>query len=138
MPMNAPLTDHEFAEFIELEETIQAGLQVYYKVGAALLTIREKRLYRVDYTNFEAYCIDRWSMGRSYANKLIAASEVIVYLGTNVPIPANEAQARPLTTLEPEHVAEVWQVIKETAPQGIVTSGHVTSVVTVCKEVLVT
>jgi hypothetical protein len=129
------LTDSERAEFVELEETIMAGLQVYYKVGAALLRIREARLYRADYGNFEAYCIDRWSMGRRRANQLIAASEIITYSqGTIVPL--NEAQARPLTMLEPENMATVWQVVKDTAPNGVVTSGHVQSVCEVFKEAI--
>lgn len=74
-------------------------------------------------------------MGRRRANQLIAASEIITYSqGTIVPL--NEAQARPLTMLEPENVATVWQVVKETAPNGVVTSAHVQSVCEVFKEAI--
>lgn len=40
---------------------------------------------------FEDYCNDRWGMARNYANKMIAAAEVVGNLGTIVPIlPAAE------------------------------------------------
>lgn len=38
-------------------------------------------------------------MARNYANKMIAAAEVATNLGTTVPIPTTERQARPLTRL---------------------------------------
>lgn len=132
------LTDDEHAEFMMLEDQVERGKEVYYRVGKALLRIRDARLYRADYPNWESYCVDRWKWGRSYANKLIAATEMVTYLGTDCTLPENEAQARPLTTLEPEYLADVWTVVKETAPEGVVTSGHIQSVVTVCKEVILT
>ena len=56
-------------------------------------------------------------MQRNYANKMIAASEVVQNLGTIVPIlPATESQARPLTQLEPEEQAVAWQRVVESAP----------------------
>ena len=55
-------------------------------------------------------------MQRNYANKMIAASEVIQNLGTIVPIlPTTESQVRPLTKLEPEEQTIVWQRATETA-----------------------
>lgn len=60
------------------------------------------RLYRQHFPTFEAYCRERWGMARNYANKMIAAAEVVTNLGTNVSISATESQARPLTRLEPE------------------------------------
>lgn len=42
------------------------------------------------------YCRERWGFARNYANKVIAAAEVMTNLGTNVPIiPATKSQARP-------------------------------------------
>ena len=48
----------------------------------------------------DAYCRERWDMGRNYANRQIAAAQVIenlVPIGTI--LPATESQARPLTKL---------------------------------------
>ena len=80
------------------------------------------------YSTFEEYCQKRWGMQRNYANKMIAASEVIQNLGTIVPIlPTTESQVRPLTKLEPEEQTIVWQRATETAPNGKVTAAHVQS-----------
>jgi N6-adenosine-specific RNA methylase IME4 len=53
-------------------------------------------------------------------------------------LPENEAQARPLTELDPEAQRLAWEVVKETAPLGKVTSTHVKSVVSVLKDILKT
>jgi hypothetical protein len=66
----------------------------------------------------------------NYANKMIAATEVVGNLGTMVPIlPENERQARPLTHLEPEQQREAWRQALETAPDGKVTAAHVEHIV---------
>jgi hypothetical protein len=44
------------------------------------------------------------------------ATEVVDNLRPIGLIPANEAQARPLTQLEPEAQRIVWEVVKQTAP----------------------
>jgi hypothetical protein len=72
------------------------------------------RLYRPQDT-FEAYCKDRWGMARNYANKLISGAQVVGNLGTNVPKPATEGVARPLTALTPEKQVEVWNAAVDTA-----------------------
>ena len=92
----------ESQELTQLETKINEGLKTFMDVGASLLRIRDARLYRHDYSTFEEYCQKRWGMQRNYANKMIAASEVIQNLGTIVPIlPTTESQVRPLTKLEP-------------------------------------
>lgn len=112
----------------------------FYEVGAALLAIRDKRLYR-DYGTFEDYCQMRWQMSKTYANRLIAASEVIENLTTIVvknELPQHETHVLPLTALQPEEQQLIWQVVTQTAPGGKVTAQHVKSVVNVFKEVVVT
>jgi hypothetical protein len=68
----------------------------------ALLTIRNERLYRADYSTFEEYCVKLWGMKRHYANRLIGAVGVIDNLGPIGPIPVTESQARSITRLEPK------------------------------------
>lgn len=106
------LSDEEADELTACESVIETGIKVWYQVGEALLHIRDKRLYRADYTTFESYCRERWNMRRDYANKLISASDVIANLDTNVSIlPANESQARALASLEADDQRILWPLI---------------------------
>jgi hypothetical protein len=95
-----------------LEAVIERGLRTFIEVGEALLEIRDDRLYREQgFGTFEDYCRKRWDWGRNYVNKQIAAAEVVRNLGTNVPKPQNEAQARELTRLSPDEQREVAATI---------------------------
>jgi hypothetical protein len=91
-----------------LEAVIEKGLQTFVEVGTALLGIRDMRLYRAQgFKTFDQYCKQRWNWGRNYANKQIRAAAVVRNLGTSVPTPQNEAQARELTQLSPDQQREV-------------------------------
>jgi hypothetical protein len=92
----------------ELEDVIQSGLKTFVEVGAALLEIRDRRLYQKQgFDTFENYCRERWGWGRNYVNKQIAAAGVVQALGTNVPTPKTEAQARELVGLTVDEQREV-------------------------------
>ncbi len=123
------LTKAEQQKLEELEQIVSDNLVAFYEVGKALYQIRDEKLYRQLHKTFEDYCKDKWGMARNYANKLVAACEVVDNLGTFVPKPANEAQARPLTPLPPEQQQEAWREAVETAPKGKVTAKHVAEVV---------
>ena len=123
------LTTTEQASLERYERVIEQGLQSFYEVGSALLTIRDSKLYRGTHGTFEAYCLDRWGMTNRYANNLIASTKTIDNLGTTVPIPSSERVARPLTALPPDKQSEAWQQAVATAPDGKVTAAHVASVV---------
>lgn len=92
----------ESSRLTELETVIEHGLKTFVDVGNALLEIRDSRLYRAEHGTFEDYCRDRWGMSRIHAHRMIEAASVTSNL---LPIgnilPANEAQARPLTQLPP-------------------------------------
>ncbi len=77
-------------------------------------------------------------MGRNYANKLIASSQVVDNVGTIVPKqdvdnciqkPMTESQARPLTRLSAPLQVEAWNKVVETAPDGKITARHINQVV---------
>ncbi len=104
---NLTITEHN--SLLNLENIIQKGLSSFYEVGAALITIRNSRLYRETHGTFEEYCQDRWNIKRRQAYRLIDAAEVVenVSLGTQTP-PATERQARPLAPLIPEQQREAW------------------------------
>jgi len=64
------------------------------------------------------------------ASQLISAAEVVENVNNCLQIlPINEAQARPLTQLDPEQQREAWAWAVETAPDGKITGAHVQSVI---------
>lgn len=97
----------------ECEEVIERGLATFVEVGNALVRIRDQRLYRNEYRDFEVYCQVRWSMGRRRADQLITAAEVVTKLGTIVPTPRTESQARELAGLDTETAASVMGAAAE-------------------------
>ena len=97
------LTVQEKTELAELETIIESGMKSFLVVGRALLKIRDSRLYRDSHRTFDDYCRDRWGMTRMRASQLIAAVAVSENVNNCL---QNEAQARPLTRLEPEKQRE--------------------------------
>lgn len=53
------------------------GLQSFTEVAEALTTIREKRLYKSQYTSFQQYCDKRWHFNREWADRLILAAGMV-------------------------------------------------------------
>lgn len=105
-------TGEIIATLADLEVVIERGLGTFVKVGEALATIRDQRLYRQGHETFEDYCRDRWGFSASRARQLIGASETVtaVTVGGG-PAPTNEAQARALTAVKdaPSDAAEAMQ-----------------------------
>jgi hypothetical protein len=124
------LTTDERAELAACEAVIARHRNAVLETAEQLRIIRDKRLYRETHPNFDAYCLERWGYGKNYANKQIAAADVMANVGTMVPNgPASERQVRPLTQLPPEEQADAWQEAVDTAPAGKVTAKHVAAVV---------
>ena len=97
--------------FTENEAVIERGLATFVDVGRALLEIRDGRQYRAaGWSDFDAYCRERWGHGRDYADKIIAATRVVAELPTKVGN-LSERQARELAPLrdDPEAMAEVME-----------------------------
>lgn len=124
------LAKKDFEELKRHEETISRGLDTFVEVGAALLAIRDGRLYRVEYKTFEDYCKNKWGISRIHAHRMIEASSVVNNLLPmgNI-LPETERQVRPLVSLPFEKQAEVWKKAVETAPDGKITAAHVQKVV---------
>jgi hypothetical protein len=90
------LSEGENAELRACEAIIAGGWQAFVEVGLALARIRDARLYRVNYDNFEAYCKAKWESGRNYVDRLISAAQVFTHLMTiSHQIPDHETQIRP-------------------------------------------
>lgn len=101
----------------ECEAVIERGLGTFVEVGEALMEIRDQRLYRSTHSDFDTYCRERWGFSRRRSDQLIGAAEVVGQLGTIVPSPTTESQARALGPLrdQPEQMAEVMAEVTEEA-----------------------
>jgi ParB family chromosome partitioning protein len=130
------LTGIERLELAKLEERVERGLQTFYEVGAALMTIRDARLYRESHATFEDYCRDRWAMNRGHANRLIQAAEVISNLDPMGSKPTNERQTRELAALPPEAQVHAWSAVTEMLADEPVTAALVHDVVEVTREAI--
>ena len=111
-----PLSLPEREDLAGLERIVERGLSTFTEVGCALLAIRDRRLYRGSFTTFEAYCLARWTITKTHANRLIQAHGVVSSMTpVGVIPPPNERQARPLVGLDPDDAAEAMEEARETA-----------------------
>lgn len=133
-PARDVLTSEEARRLRDLERVVQQGLETFYRVGKALMEIKESQLYRAGFPNFDAYCRAKWKMGRAYAYGLINTAEVMERLAGRFDVlPRNEAQVRPLLSLPPEKQLHAWDMALRTAGSSL-TQAHVRSVVkTLCE-----
>ncbi len=106
-------------EFERCEVVIRQGIETFKEVGQAFIIIRNKRLYRAEFSTFEDYCQKKWGMPRQHVNRMIAASETVFNLEPIGSIPTTESQVRPLTSLEPEIQREAWrEVVQQSQETG--------------------
>ena len=74
--MEIELTIQEAERLKKLEHVIKDGLYTYFEVGAALMLIRDLKLYRVNHSTFESYCRDTFQISRAQAYRLIDSHNV--------------------------------------------------------------
>jgi hypothetical protein len=103
----------ERERFAELEAAIERGSGTFAEVGRALLEIQQRRLYRLaGHRTFAGYVSKRWDLSSAHAYRQIDASKVVDLLAPSgeLPLPANEAQARELAPLahDPDAIRAVW------------------------------
>lgn len=101
------LTDAEQRELAECERRIDDGL-------SALWEIKTKRLYRA-MGDFSDYMRLRWGRTARSGNYQVAAYSAILVLrdqfeGTDVPLPSTEYVVRPIASLGPEQMRQVYEV----------------------------
>jgi protein gp37 len=105
-------------ELLAYEEIIADGLDAFYKVGEALLAVRDSHRYQErGYATFEDYCRGHWQMARSTAYQMIDGAKVYenVRHGGQI-LPETERQVRPLTRLkDPALQKAAWQDAQERA-----------------------
>jgi len=71
VPDACPLTSAEKTLKAELEAVVRSGLDEFLRVGNALATLRNKRLFRTEFGTFEEYCRNKFGLARSSADSLI-------------------------------------------------------------------
>lgn len=113
----------------ELEAVVERGLQTFVEVGAALMEIRDSRLYREHYDTFANYCRERWGVQRRRAYQLMDAAAVVGNVKDFSHPPQVESHAAPLSKLDPDDQSAAWQRAVESAPDGRVTGAHVEEIV---------
>ena len=125
------LSESEQQELLHCEEVITRNLGAFFEIGAALLIVNQKRLYRAQHHSFDQYCRERWDMSRMHAYRLLHAAEVHQALSPigGIPLPANEAQIRPLTALPITEAKKVWKQVVKRAGEKKITAGLVAEVV---------
>jgi hypothetical protein len=75
----------------QLERVIETGTRA---IGTALREIRDRRLYKDSYTNFEAYCRERWGFSRMTASRHIRTASVThALLNEGMPAPTSQRAA---------------------------------------------
>lgn len=114
------LDTEEQSLLLKCEQTIERGLVNFLETGKALLTIRDKKLYRAEYGDFASYCRKRWNIQRSYAYYLMAATTAVEILSQPIEneemstmvdiLPTSERQIRPLQKLkDPDLQRMAWR-----------------------------
>lgn len=115
-----PLSFTERMKLKACEENIQQALEAGAAAEQALIEIREKRLYREQYSTFEEYCEKRWKKGGRRIRQLMDFAEVkadIVQAGA-ASLPVNERQARALKQLPSGQRPQAWGEAVSTAGPG--------------------
>lgn len=107
----------EEAEYAELKGVIRSGLQGSFDAGVALLKIRDKKLYKVEFATFDEFCNSEFKMARSRAYQLINAAKVKALLPANLStIVDNEGQARALAAVAADQQEAVLAQVAEAGP----------------------
>lgn len=111
---------------------VKQGQAVFLEVGNALLQLKERRLYRFTHGTFEEFCKAEFGFTRRWAYMLCSSAEVVEAIkesaekmGTMVPIPDSERQARPLTKLPKAEQSQAWADAVASAPDGKPTAKQV-------------
>lgn len=127
----APMSATECVELNRHEQIIDRAGGAFYQAGQSLKAIRDNQYFRAQCRSFEQYCQSRFDMDKTYASRLITASDVVVKLTMMgfTRLPANEGQARQLVGLDPEQLKSVWQNVIDRAKNQRITAALIAEVV---------
>ena len=114
--MKNEITKLENERLADLENIIKRGQKTFVEVGNALEEIRDERLYRESFQDFDEYCMAKWGWGYKRAHQLITSASVAKSLQNNKEMStivdiSNEGQARELAKVEPERRKAVLEAV---------------------------
>ena len=100
----------------DYDRRITTGLETFIDVATALIGLQEEKLYKETHTTFEAYCEEKYGLGRRRAYQLMEAGKAVLSLtaGDNAPLevaPTLPAHASALADVEPEIRRDVWNAV---------------------------
>ncbi len=131
---DSKLSPEERRQYRELKGRVNKAARYLLDANLALLEIRDQRLYREDFSTFEAYCQSVHDFSRQYASNLIQAGKTYLDLSTLVDknqgdkavIPRKESQLRELRRLkDPEAEYEVLVELQNGDMDGALTVGRI-------------
>jgi hypothetical protein len=137
MPSRGVLTPEQKKKLALYKGIIDTGLTGFLQVGAAIMAIRDERLFLETHDTFDGWCQENYGWTSRRARQYIAAAETVQNLEVPRPdgrtssvfmLPASEAQVRPLVSLPPEEQRAAWAEAVATAP-GRLTKRHVETIV---------
>jgi hypothetical protein len=64
-----------------LEERIEAGLATFLEVGAAMIDVLDRELYRDQYPSFATYLKARWGVERRHGARVVEMAGIIGEVG---------------------------------------------------------
>lgn len=108
----ATLSPAEQAELTKCVETVRQGLRSFIEAGRALMTIKDRQLYRANHPTFEAFANAEFGLTARRLSQLIESFEVVENLKSlspSSPAPVVEAQVRPLANLPPTKQVAVYE-----------------------------
>jgi hypothetical protein len=110
------LTPAEREEYSSLVHVVRTGVSSFYEAGKALTIIRDKRLYREKYVNFQTFCEMEFNMSKSYAHRIICGCETIDKIEHAVK-PSSERVVRELNKAPPASQKSIWKRSLEISPK---------------------
>jgi len=115
----------EQQELATLEKIFEQCQSAWKKAGAALNTIREKKLYKLSgYKTWPEYLDERWGIGEKEASKKIIALKTVSGMQSTAVEDSSLAEnhAYQLSSFPPDMRDEIYEVAKQTAPGGKLTA----------------
>lgn len=113
------LSLQERSRLHELERRVERTLESFLECGRALLEVRDRRLYRECYNNFDDYLRKRWGITYAQGHNLIRSTRIAEHLLAgpassqgDAPLPPDLAEdtLRPLQRLSPELQCACWRL----------------------------
>jgi hypothetical protein len=124
LQFDRPPTKADYRRYQALVTDIGRHLELagraLYRLGGALKTIRDERLYRCGgYANFQDFCSKELGLAREYIFRTIQAYDILCGLLTagvsQIELPATERVCRELGSVPTELRARVWKQARRLA-----------------------